>query len=115
MKKIISILLLVLVAACVKDDLLDYSYYYTPQDIFNAQGGVLRDASLIEINLETPGEYIISLQDEFTSKVVTKELFIGNQGVNTLYIFTKIVPKGSYNLILTDKNSNQVQKTKISI
>lgn len=114
MKKFISIALLLLVAACVKDDILDYTYY-TPQDIFEAQGAVLKDASIIEVNLETPGEYIISLQDEFTSKVVTKELFIGNQGVNTLHVFTKIVPKGSYNLILTDKDGKQVQKTKISI
>jgi hypothetical protein len=114
MKKFISIVLLLLIVSCVKDDILDYTYY-TPQDIFEAQGGVLRDASLIEINLEVPGRYIISLQDEFTSKVVTKELFIGNKGVNTLHVFTKIVPKGSYNLVLTDKDGKQVQQTKISI
>lgn len=114
MKKFLPYFLLILVAACVKDDLIDYSYY-TPKDIFEAQGGVLKDASLIEINLDTPGDYIISLKDEFTSKVITKELFNGVQGVNTFYIFTKIVPKGSYYLTLTDKDGKQIQQTKISI
>ena len=115
MKKTLSILLLILVAACVKDDLIDYSSYYTSSDIFSKQGGVVKDASLIEINLDNSGEYLISLQDEFTSKVVTKEQFNGTKGANTLYVFTKIVPKGSYYLTLTDKNGNQIQKTKISI
>jgi len=115
MKKLLSVLLLFLVAACVKNDLIDYSSYYFSNDIFETQGGVVLDASLVEINLDKSGKYVISLEDEFTSKVVTKEQFTGNKGANVLYVFTKIVPKGSYYLTLIDKNGNQVQKTKISI
>jgi len=55
MKKLLSAVLLILVAACVKDDLIDYSSYYFSNDIFQTQGGVVKDASLIEINLDNSG------------------------------------------------------------
>lgn len=114
MKKILSIILLILVAACVKEDLIDYSYY-TQTEIFTQEGTILKDATPIEFNLDSADEYIITLTDEFTSKTITKESFKGQKGVNTLSIFTKVVPKGSYFLTLTDKNGNKVQQTKISI
>lgn len=114
MKKILSILLLLSVAACLKSDLIDTNHY-SSYDIFKKEGGVLTDASIIEIDIETPGEYIISLEDEFTSKVITKELFFGMKGANVLNVFTKIVPKGSYYLKLEDKKGNQIQKTKINL
>lgn len=114
MKKLLLILLLILVAACVKEDIIDYTMFST-NDIFENQGGVLKDATPVEFNLNQSGEYILSLQDEFTSKVVTKEIFIGAEGLNTLTIFTKVIPKGSYYLTLTDKNGNEIQQTKISL
>lgn len=114
MKKIVPFLLMILIAACAQDDIIDYTMFST-NDIFENQGGVLKDAAQIEFNLTTSGDYIISLEDEFTSKVVTKELFIGKEGKNTLDVFTKVVPKGSYYLTVKDKNGNKVEQTKISI
>lgn len=114
MKKILSIFLLVLLVACVKEDIIDYTMFST-DDIFENQGGVLKDATRIEFNLDSSGDFIISLEDEFTSKVVTKELFIGKEGKNTLDVFTKVMPKGSYYLTVKDKNGNKVEQTKISI
>lgn len=115
MKKILSLLLLLSAAACLKSDLIDTNHYYASHDIFKSGGGVLTDATIIEIDIKTPGEYIISLEDEFTSKVITKEIFFGTKGANVLNVFTKIVPKGSYYLKLTDKNGSQIQKTKINL
>lgn len=114
MKKLTPIFLLLLVIACVKEDLVDYTFY-TPTEIFDKGGVISQDATPIEFNLPQSGEYILSLQDEFTNKVITKESFTGNAGSNALNVYTKIVPKGSYFLTLRDKNGNKVQQTKISI
>ena len=115
MKKIAPFILILLAIACTKDDFIEDFIQYSKNNIFDKEGGVLTDAAKIEFDLPQSGEYILNLQDEFTGKVVTKELFIGTEGLNTLNVFTKVVPKGSYYLTLTDKNGNQVEQTKISI
>jgi hypothetical protein len=115
MKKLAPLFLVLLVLACAKDDLITDFIQYSKNNIFDNDGGILTDATNIEFDLPQSGEYILNLQDEFTGKVVTKELFIGTEGLNTLNVFTKVVPKGSYYLTLTDKNGNQVEQTKISI
>jgi hypothetical protein len=115
MKKLAPLFLVLLVLACAKDDLITDFIQYSKSNIFDKEGGVLTDATKIEFDLPQSGEYILNLQDEFTNKIVTKEIFIGNEGLNTLNVFTKVVPRGSYYLILTDKNGNKVEQTKISI
>ena len=115
MKKIAPFILILLVAACAKDTLIEDFIQYSKNNIFDKEGGILTDATQIEFDLPQSGEYILNLQDEFTDKVITKEIFIGNEGLNKLNVFTKVVPKGSYYLTLTDKNGNQIEQTKISI
>ena len=46
---------------------------------------------------------------------MTREEFTGVAGKNSLQIFTKAIPKGSYHLILTDLKENQLQKTNIKL
>ena len=115
MKKLLPFILILLAVACAKDTLIEDFIQYSKNNIFDKEGGILTDATKIEFDLPQDGEYILNLQDEFTSKVITKEIFIGNEGLNKLNVFTKVVPKGSYYLTLTDKNGNKVEQTKISI
>lgn len=115
MKKIVPFILILLAAACAKDTIIEDFIQYSKDNFFDKEGGILTDAARIEFDLPQDGEYILNLEDEFTGKVVTKELFIGKEGINKLNVFTKVVPRGSYHLILTDKQGNQVEQTKISI
>ena len=115
MKKLLPFILILLAVACAKDDLIEDFIQYSKNNIFDKEGGILTDTTKIEFDLPQNGEYILNLEDEFTGKVITKEIFIGNEGLNKLNVFTKVVPKGSYYLTLTDKNGNQVEQTKISI
>ena len=115
MKKLLPFILILLAVACAKDDIIEDFIQYSKNNFFDKEGGILTDAARIEFDLPADGEYILNLQDEFTGKVITKELFIGTEGLNKLNVFTKVVPKGSYYLTLTDKDGNQVEQTKISI
>ena len=115
MRKIAPFLIIILIVACAKQDLIEDFIQYSKNNVFDKESGILTDAAKIEFDLPQSGEYILNLQDEFSGKVVTKELFIGEEGLNKLNVFTKVVPKGSYYLTLTDKNGNQVEQTKISI
>jgi hypothetical protein len=116
MKKLISIFLLFLIVSCVKDDI----YIETPiveleQSIFEKGSTVLTDTDLISFELEAEGEYYLIIKDEMTNDLMTREVFSGVKGKNTLQIFTKAMPKGSYHLILTDIKENQLQKTNIKL
>ena len=115
MKKIAPFIIILFVVACAKQDLIEDFIQYSKNNIFDKEAGILTDAARIEFDLPQSGEYILNLQDEFSGKVVTKELFIGVEGLNILNVFTKVVPRGNYNLILTDKNGNKVEQTNISI
>lgn len=115
MKKLAPFIFILLAVACAKDDLIEDFIQYSKNNFFDKEGGILTDAAKIEFDLPQDGQYILNLQDEFTGKVVTKELFIGVEGLNTLNVFTKVVPRGNYNLILTDKDGNKVEQTNISI
>lgn len=116
MKKLLTVSLLFLTAACVKDDI----YIETPmveleQSIFEKGSTVLSDTDLISFELEAEGEYYLTIKDEMTGELMTREIFNGVEGKNSLQIFTKAIPKGSYYLILTDLKENQLQKTNIKL
>ena len=115
MKKLTLFLIIIFVVACAKQDLIEDFIQYSKNNIFDKEAGILTDAARIEFDLPQSGQYILNLQDEFSGKVVTKELFIGEEGLNTVNVFTKVVPRGNYNLILTDKDGNKVEQTNISI
>ena len=116
MKRILAFTLLFLTVACVKDDI----YVETPmveleQSIFEKGSTVLTDTDLISFELSAEGEYYLIIKDEMTGDLMTREVFTGVEGKNTLQIFTKAIPKGSYYLILTDIKENQLQKTNIKL
>jgi len=115
MKKLIYILPLLILLGCTKDILEPEIYNQTPIDIFEVQSSVVKDGDSFNINLDLDGEYKLSLVDEFTKITHTNEVFDGKVGTNKLYIYTKALPKGSYNLIIKDKNENIIKQTTIKL
>lgn len=116
MKKLISIFLLLLIVACVKDDIyVEVPMVELEQSIFEKGSTVLTDTDLITFELQSEGKYYITITDEMSGELMTREEFTGVAGKNSLQIFTKAIPKGSYHLILTDLKENQLQKTNIKL
>ena len=116
MKRILTFSILLLTAACVKDELyVEAPMVELEQSIFEKGSTVLSDTDLISFELDSEGEYYLTIKDEMTGELMTREVFNGVAGKNTLQIFTKAIPKGSYHLILTDLKENQLQKTNIKL
>jgi hypothetical protein len=115
MKKLIYILPLLFVFGCTQDPFEEIYTYEPNVDIFEVSNTVVRDGDEININLSEEGEYKLSLIDEFTNITYTNEIFDGKVGDNKLNIYTKALPKGSYNLLVKDTKNNIIKQTTIKL
>lgn len=83
--------------------------------VFQNTSLVLKDTTPINFNLPESGKYEITLKDEFTGEIVSREVFNGVVGKNELNVYTKILPKGSYRLILNNSSNIAIQETNIKL
>ena len=106
---------LILLLGCVKDEMFEIIEPESKIDIFEVQSSVVNDGDTFNVNLDLEGEYKLSLVDEFTGITYTNEVFDGKVGVNTLSIYTKSLPKGSYKLIIKDNDDKSIKQTTIKL
>ena len=114
MRKICFILGLVLLSACRKVE-IPKPVVSTNTDIFAASKNEVSDGQVITFTLKTDGVYTLTIGDESTGQVVTRERFIGKIGQNKLTLYTKSLPTSYLYLLLEDGNKSQVGKTTIII
>lgn len=115
MRKLIYLLPLVLFLGCTTDIIEIEPYVQTNVDIFEVQNTVVNDADEIIINFDSEGTYRLSLIDEFTNITYTNEKYNAMEGSNSLNIYTKALPKGSYKFLIKDNQNNIVKQTKIKL
>jgi hypothetical protein len=65
------------------------------------------------MRLPSAGKYTLTLINNNSGQVVSRELFNGQKGENIKKIFTNSLPKGYLLLVLEDINKNQIGKTTI--
>ena len=114
MRKICFILGLVLLSACTKVE-LPTPVAPTNTDIFSIKESVVVDGQIITFDLKADGVYTLTIGDESTGQVVTRERFTGKIGENKLTLYTKSLPTSYLYLLLEDGNKTQVGKTIIII
>jgi len=115
MKKILYILPLLLLWGCTPDLLEVEPIGEIHIDIFEVQNTVVSDGDEFFINFESNGEYVLSLVDEFTNITYTNEKIEGKAGSNSLRIYTRALPKGSYNFLVKDNRDNIIKQTTIKL
>jgi len=115
MKKILYILPLLLLWGCTADLLEVEPIGEIHIDIFEVQNTVVSDGDEFFINFESNGEYVLSLVDEFTNITYTNEKIEGKAGSNSLRIYTRALPKGSYNFLVKDNRDNIIKQTTIKL
>ena len=115
MRKLIYLLPLILFLGCTKDVIEPIVYVQPKVDIFEVQNTVVNDADEIVINFDSDGTYRLSLIDEFTNITYTNEKYNATEGSNSLNIYTKALPKGSYNFLIKDNQNNIIKQTKIKL
>jgi hypothetical protein len=114
MKKVCFILGLVLLSACTKID-VPTPVAPTNTDIFSVKESSVTDGQVITFTLKADGVYTLTIGDESTGQVVTRERFNGKIGENKLTLYTKSLPVTYLYLLLEDGNKTQVGKTTIII
>jgi hypothetical protein len=114
MRKLYFILSLLLISACTKVE-LPTPIAPTNSDIFSVKESVVVDGQVITFTLKADGVYTLTIGDEATKQVVTRERFIGKIGENKLTLYPKSLPVTYLYLLLEDGNKTQVGKTTIII
>ena len=114
MRKICFIIGLVLVSACTKVD-IPTPIAPTNTDIFSVKESAVTDGQEIKFTLKEAGVYTLTIGDDATGQVVTRERFTGKAGENKLTLYTKSLPTSYLYLLLEDGNKSQVGKTTIII
>ena len=113
MKKLIYTLPFIILLGCTPDfeDIKPPSSDYIV-DIFQIESTTVRDGDKVVINFESASTYTLSLTEEFTNVTYTNEKFNSVIGANTLTIFTKAIPKGSFKFTIKDSKGDVIKQTK---
>ena len=82
-------------------------------NIFSVKQSVVSNGQPIHIKLPSTGKYTLTLIDNSTNQVVSRERFNGQNGKNIKKIYTNSLPKGYLILVLEDINRSQLGKTTI--
>lgn len=116
MKKLKYFVLLLFVFACQADNIEVYEIPISQDvDVFAQKGTVVTNGSTIDINVNQEGNYLLSLEDEFNGIIYTNEKFRASVGSNKLNIHTKVLPSGSYRLLVKDSKNNIINETTIRL
>jgi hypothetical protein len=114
MRKLYFILFLLLISACTKME-IPIPVAPTNTDIFSVKESAVTDGQEIKFTLKTDGVHTLTIGNDATGQVITRERFIGKIGENKLILYTKSLPVTYLYLLLEDGNKTQVGKTIIII
>ena len=113
MKKLLTLLSILLITSCAKDDILEPIFVNeVPEslEIYDVQGIKLENtivSSEVRMNIKLPsdGKYRVKIRD-IASKLVSQEELTAKEGDNILAVYTSSLDKSSYTLELVDSNNN---------
>ena len=114
MRKLYFILFLLLISACTKME-IPIPVAPTNTDIFSVKESAVVDGQEIKFTLKMDGIHTLTIGNDATGQVITRERFIGKIGENKLILYTKSLPVTYLYLLLEDGNKTQVGKTTIII
>jgi hypothetical protein len=114
MRKLYFILFLLLISACRKVEILPIPEPVNT-NIFGVKESAVVDGQEIKFTLKTDGVHTLTIGNDATGQVITRERFIGKIGENKLTLYTKSLPVTYLYLLLEDGNKTQVGKTTIII
>jgi hypothetical protein len=111
MKKLLIIPFILLIG-CNSPE-IPFTEVMVKDDIFSVKESVVLNGQSIHFDLPSAGKYTLTLIDNSTNQVVSRERFNGQNGENIKKIYINSLPKGYLILVLEDINKNQLGKTTI--
>jgi hypothetical protein len=112
--KIIISCCIIFIIACRKVEILPIPEPVNT-NIFGVKESAVVDGQEIKFTLKTDGVHTLTIGNDATGQVITRERFIGKIGENKLILYTKSLPVTYLYLLLEDGNKTQVGKTIIII
>lgn len=122
MKKLISILVLLLVLGCVRDDEFIIDPVVEAPDILfisELQGiklasSIVSDRVAMNVKLPADGVYRIKIKHGLSNELISQEKIQGKEGDNILKIYVNALEKSSYRLELSTENHELIGATAFS-
>jgi hypothetical protein len=111
MKKILSLLLIILFLGCTQDEpFMENSSVDVPEILqikeiqgLKVESIIVEEEVRINVKLPYSGEYRIKIKD-IEGKLISQEIILANMGNNLLKVYVSTLPSSSYRLELTDLN-----------
>ena len=122
MKKLISILVLLLVLGCVRDEefIID-SVVETPDVLFISElqgiklaSSIVSDRVAMNVKLPADGVYRIKIKHGLNNELISQEKIQGKEGDNILKVYVNALEKSSYRLELSTENHELIGVTAFS-
>lgn len=116
MKKLITLLGLIVLVSCMKDDefIIDPNVE-VPENLFIGELQGVKLASYIvneevDINIKLPktDTYRIKIRHGVNDRIISQELVQGKQGDNLLKVYVRAIPNSAYKLEVTTENHQSI-------
>ena len=115
MKKILTLLSLVLIMGCYQDD--DLVTLYPDQEVpqslqikeligIKLENTIVTDRVAMNVKLPLDGKYRIKIRQGITNELVSQEMITAGEGDNLLKVYVASLEKSGYMIQLTDEFHN---------
>ena len=115
MKKILTLLSLVLIMGCYQDD--DLVTLYPDQEVpqslqikdligIKLENTIVTDRVAMNVKLPLDGKYRIKIRQGITNELVSQEMITAGEGDNLLKVYVASLEKSGYVIQLTDEFHN---------
>lgn len=122
MKKIFSLLVLLLVISCVRDDeFITNPITEVPEALviddlqgIKLENIIVYDRVFMNVKLPIDGTYRIKIKHGLNSELISQEVIQGKEGDNILKVYVNALEQSSYRLELTNYNHELIGVTVFS-
>ena len=123
MKKVLSLLALILILGCAQDEefiVIDENQEVTEalfiQDLVGVKlaSAIVSDRVAMNVKLPSDGVYRVKIRHSMTNELISQERLTGKEGDNILKVYVNTLEKSSYKLELTKEDHTTIGITVFS-
>jgi hypothetical protein len=118
MKKLLTLLVLLTLTSCMKDDIMEPVFVSEVPDtlLMDELVGIKLESTIVSsevrmnVKLPNDGTYRVKIRD-LDNSLISQEKLTAQEGDNILSVYTSSLDKSSFTLELTDVNHNVIGRT----
>ena len=118
MKKLLTLLVLLTLTSCMKDDIMEPVFVSQVPDTLlmdelvgiKLENTIVSNEVRMNVKLPNDGTYRVKIRD-IDNSLISQEKLTAQEGDNILSVYTSSLDKSSFTLELTDVNHNVIGRT----